>query len=232
MSGQPWFAFFPGDYLSDTLGLSCCEHGVYMLLLAVSWQRGPLPDDMDHLARLAANPPIETLRFILQNYWTRNEIGWINKRLERERQEMLERRERRSAAGQKGNQVRWSDRNAIAMRSDGDRIPQPHSHSQEEKNPPTPQGGCVGVDDGFAEFWEAYPRKVGKPSATRAWKRLKAAEKSAVMQHLAAQPYESRPKDKIPHPSTYLNDRRWEDEEGASISALTPHEMAKRYGRA
>jgi len=83
------------------MGLSCCEHGVYLLLLAVSWQRGPLPDDMDHLARLAANPPIEALRYILQNYWTLEERGWVNKRLEVERERLEDRKARQSAAGKK-----------------------------------------------------------------------------------------------------------------------------------
>jgi uncharacterized protein YdaU (DUF1376 family) len=113
MSARPYFQFYPGDYLADTMGLSCCEHGVYLLLLAASWQRGPLPDNMDHLARLAANPPIEALRYILENYWTREERGWINARLERERALLLEKYERRAAAGKLGGLMKSS--NAKAM---------------------------------------------------------------------------------------------------------------------
>jgi uncharacterized protein YdaU (DUF1376 family) len=107
MSSRPFFKFFVGDYLQDTMGLSCCEHGVYMLLLAASWKRGPLPDDMDHVARLAANPPIEALRFILNEYWTLTERGWINARLERERAEVDDIIEKRRLAGQRGADARW-----------------------------------------------------------------------------------------------------------------------------
>lgn len=131
MSATPWFKFFPNDYLADTMGLSCCEHGVYMLLLAVSWKRGPLPDDMDHLARLAANPPIETLRFVLEQYWTRTERGWLNERLEREREEMALKHQRRVNAGRQGWQARAS--NAQAMLEQCSSNAQASSRSQKSE---------------------------------------------------------------------------------------------------
>jgi len=114
---RPYFAFFPGDYLADTIGMSCCEHGVYILLLAVSWQRGALPDDMDHLSRLAANPPVESLRFVLENYWTLTEHGWINMRLERERKTIEDSYLRRAEAGRKGGLARSSNAKAMPQQS-------------------------------------------------------------------------------------------------------------------
>jgi hypothetical protein len=68
---------------------------------------------MDHLARLAANPPIEALRYVLENYWVREDRGWINARLERERAILLEKYERRAAAGRLGGRAKSS--NARAM---------------------------------------------------------------------------------------------------------------------
>lgn len=69
---------------------------------------------------------------------------------------------------------------------------------------------------GFDEFWTGYPRKVGKPSALKAWKRI------PPTQHLPLTAGLSRWKrywqasrtaaEHIPHPATWLNDRRWEDE--------------------
>ncbi|MCH9730665.1 MAG: YdaU family protein [Actinomycetia bacterium] len=127
----PYFPFYPGDYLADTMGLSCCEHGVYLLLLAVSWQRGPLPDDMDHLARLAANPPVEALRYVLQNFWTRSEQGWINSRLEAERQKLIEFKERQSEAGKKANAARWGNKDPARIRCGSPSDPNHnHNHNQ------------------------------------------------------------------------------------------------------
>jgi hypothetical protein len=71
---------------------------------------------MDHLARLAANPPIEALRHILQTYWTLEEPGWINERMEYEREKLLSKKERQSAAGRKAIMTRW-------QKADTKRIP-------------------------------------------------------------------------------------------------------------
>ena len=138
MSKAPYFPFFPGDYLADTMGLSCCQHGVYLLLLAASWQRGPLPDDMDHLSRLTAAPPIEALRYILESYWTPSERGWINARLERERTRL----ENKSRKASMAALTRWGD--ADAMRTHSGRTceilqAEKYAAAQHENFPPVQQ---------------------------------------------------------------------------------------------
>jgi len=69
---------------------------------------------------------------------------------------------------------------------------------------------------GFALFWEAYPKKVGKPAARRAWLSAVMAddrwpEVIAGLDRWKASPgwVETR---YIPHPATFLNQKRWEDE--------------------
>lgn len=72
--------------------------------------------------------------------------------------------------------------------------------------------------EGFAEFWQSYPRKVAKPQATKAWKALKlnASAIGALMAGLQrAKQSDQWQRDDgkfIPHPATWLNGRRWEDE--------------------
>jgi len=77
--------------------------------------------------------------------------------------------------------------------------------------PPTPQG----VGDDFAGFWQTYPRKVSKEAAMKAWARVH-PPLVAVLNALAWQcQSEDWIKDGgrfIPHPATYINGRRWEDE--------------------
>lgn len=67
----------------------------------------------------------------------------------------------------------------------------------------------------FDSFWKHYPRKVGKGAAERAWKKLQPSV-SVIVAALAWQvKSEQWTKDNgqfIPHPATYLNQRRWEDE--------------------
>ena len=71
----------------------------------------------------------------------------------------------------------------------------------------------------FDRFWQAYPRKVGKPKAMKAFANLRVTEETlgqmlaAIEQQTKALGWEDRSKWKyIPHPTTWLNQRRWEDE--------------------
>lgn len=72
--------------------------------------------------------------------------------------------------------------------------------------------------DGFWGFWEAYPRKVGKDAAWKAWQ-AKSPPLELVMATLAREKQSDQwLKDKgqfIPHPTTWLNQGRWQDEEMA-----------------
>lgn len=67
----------------------------------------------------------------------------------------------------------------------------------------------------FLAFWNAYPRKVAKGAAWKVWQRL-SPPLPALM---AALEWQRRTLDWtkdggafVPHPATYLNARRWEDE--------------------
>jgi hypothetical protein len=66
----------------------------------------------------------------------------------------------------------------------------------------------------FAPWYALYPRKVSRQRAVRAWVALspddRAAAMAAVPHHAAL--FANREPDKIPHPATWLNDRRWEDQ--------------------
>lgn len=64
---------------------------------------------------------------------------------------------------------------------------------------------------GFSAFWSAYPRKLNKDKARKAWNRLTQTDRQKIMDHL---PLREWPKDKqfIPYASSFLNARRWEDE--------------------
>lgn len=72
---------------------------------------------------------------------------------------------------------------------------------------------------GFMEFWKLYPRKVAKPTAHRAWLKTGADDSKALKDSIIADirrrvngEWNDKDVQYIPHPSTYLNQRRWEDE--------------------
>lgn len=70
---------------------------------------------------------------------------------------------------------------------------------------------------GFEEFWEAYPKKVGKGAAEKIWQRLKPSEelRKKILEAIKAQSQSDQWKKDggqfIPNPATWLNQRRWED---------------------
>lgn len=72
----------------------------------------------------------------------------------------------------------------------------------------------------FDTFWKAYPCKKAKPAAMKAFSKV-AAEFDAIMSGL--EQYKLHKPDYCDwlHPSTFLNQRRWEDEYDAPATGLT-----------
>lgn len=85
-------------------------------------------------------------------------------------------------------------------------------------SPKPTRGVCAGNDDAFETFWKAYPRKVGKDAARKAWKKkgctVNLLEKMLVTLEAQRQCKQWQKEDGqfIPHPSTWLNEGRWDDE--------------------
>jgi len=106
--------------------------------------------------------------------------------------------------------------------------------------------------NGFTEFWSTYPRKAAKPEAIKAWKKVKEDEIQTILRDIEFRKTSTDwTKDDghfVPHPATYLNQRRWEDEtvkdkskEGnvqkiadkqAELEALKQREWGKRHEKA
>ena len=76
----------------------------------------------------------------------------------------------------------------------------------------------------FARFWAAYPHKVGKDAALRAFRTLRPDNEltdrmvAAVEQHGASEQWRKDGGQFIPHPKTWLREGRWQDE-GVTRSA-------------
>jgi len=65
------------------------------------------------------------------------------------------------------------------------------------------------------DFWTIYPRHVARKDAQKAWSRLAPAEQTAAIIGAAVwRPIWLRrgQPEYIPHPATFLNGARWEDE--------------------
>lgn len=78
---------------------------------------------------------------------------------------------------------------------------------------------------GFDDFWARYPRRVGKQAARKAWERLDLGNglleriMQAVLDQRQSEAWTKDAGQFIPHPATWLNGKRWEDE-GSAVSPI------------
>ena len=77
--------------------------------------------------------------------------------------------------------------------------------------------------DAFDTFYAAYPKKVGKGAARRSFaKAIKSASLDTLLAALESQKQSRQWKENngqfIPHPATWLNQERWEDEAETAVS--------------
>lgn len=74
------------------------------------------------------------------------------------------------------------------------------------------------LEQRFNDFWAAYPKKVAKGAAYKAWKRLKPSQEltnkiiSAIEEQKRSEQWTKEGGRFIPNPATWLNAERWEDE--------------------
>lgn len=89
---------------------------------------------------------------------------------------------------------------------------------------------------GFGEFWSLYPRKIGKGHARKAWYRIAPDDglRERIMRSLRRQitAWADRDPQYIPHPTTWLNGARWEDEvePGAASGGTEGVPMGQLWG--
>ena len=73
---------------------------------------------------------------------------------------------------------------------------------------------CYACEEGFASFWDAYPRKEGRQKALEAFSAVDAPLDlllSAIDAQKKSKQWQKDDGAFIPMPANWLNDRRWED---------------------
>lgn len=154
-----------------------------------------------------------------------------------------------SERGKAGAKARWSNaKNAKACFSitsnakNGKTETKSNTNSKSTTPYSPPSGGDH--EGAFEKFWAAYPKKVGKQAAKKAFNRIKDVPVQTMIdaveyQRSTAQ-WTQNNGQYIPHPATWLNQGRWEDEvsqERALNATTNPfleiarEEEAKKYGQ-
>ena len=79
----------------------------------------------------------------------------------------------------------------------------------------------------FDDFWSLYPRRVAKKDARRAWDRISPRLHPSILTALFewARIWNARGEPEfIPHPATWLNGERWEDDFPPDHRPYTPQQ--------
>ncbi len=220
-NNYPYFPFYVSDFDGDTRHMSVESIGIYIRLLIYQWTNGKIPSSEAMLVRIAGCGHDQFMEC-----WN-NEIGtcfesfnsgdagpaYRNKRLKIERDKVLAATEQRRQAGKKSGESRRKSSKKQPHRTS---VPFPferesnetatiQSHNHKKKDQPTGR---------FEEFWEAYPKKVGKKPCAVKWK-------ARQLDRLADQIIENvRDRIKgddqwlrgyVPNPLTFINQDRWDD---------------------
>ncbi|MFK9098283.1 Pyocin large subunit-like protein [Pseudomonas guariconensis] len=102
--------------------------------------------------------------------------------------------------------------------SDADKMRTREEKRREEKEQDQKPSSSSDDGDLFAQFWKLYPRKVGKANAEKAWSKLKVdaclfERMASALAAWAVSPDWTKDGGQfIPHPATWLNGKRWDDE--------------------
>lgn len=92
------------------------------------------------------------------------------------------------------------------------------------------------INEYFAQFWAAYPRKEAKANAMKAFEKIDPDEElmgkmlKAIEKKKESSQWKENGGQYIPHPATWLNGHRWEDEikNGTPIRAVSAQQYEQR----
>lgn len=214
MKDRRLYAKFTLDFADNYKILPLSDEAFRCLVEATLWSRKHMTDGvlarryavarwgLGVMTELATNDP-ENPSLI------ESEEGWLIRDFAEHqdtRAEIEARSERNKAAGQKGGQAR-AKRSAKRVASASVSETQAETETETYKN-----------KGDFEAFWTAYPRKVSRKAAEKAYTKA-LADVTAEQLLTAAKAYAHSVKDSDPkfiaHPTTWLNQGRWDEFETA-----------------
>jgi hypothetical protein len=248
--GMPWLQFYPADWLSDAVsGCSPAAKGIWIDMLCVmhaSQRYGyleaegkPIPDEF--MFRRCGCASVEQYRNLLAELFyagvpSRTPEGVIySRRMVRDEKE----RSSTAARVRRFREKRSCNADVTPQKSE---IRSQRSEVREKQNPTAkPAPLSVSTHDpleretkeaGFSVFWEKWPVHQARQTAFRAWLKIPISEYAAIMQGLEKWSVSDQwIRGVIPHASTWLNQKRWQDEDvpakGGSNGKSTLASIAK-----
>jgi len=206
-----WYKFHIGDYITHTMHLSDAEDLAYRRLLDLYYMsERPIPLDTQSVAR-KIRLDLDITESVLSDFFDRTEEGYRNARCDAEIARYRHQVETNTALGKRGGRPKKTESKPNQKRT------QTLTEEDKEKEiPPTPSSATR-----FEEFWSVWPaskRKVGKAAVAAKWQRHNLdAVADRIIEHVRSMKTSAQWISGFePAPATYVNQKRWQDEESAS----------------
>ena len=209
----------------DTADWDIEEVGIYTRLLFYQWVNGFIPDDMVRISRIAGcsvKKVSNKWNYLSPKFTQKGEGKLVNLRLEESRIKQQEFINSSIESGRRGGLKTQETRRTQPSDplSDPTKYPTPDP-SSEIKALQSSSSSSVFKDktytEDFLNFWDAYPKKIGKKAAFKSWQNAKDKPPMIIIinaisnQKRSDQWLNSRGQ-YIPNPATWLNQGRWDDE--------------------
>lgn len=218
MSAHPWMPLYVADYLADTEHLGALQSGAYLHLIMHYWQHRGLPDDDAALRRITRLTPMEWKRErgVLAAFFR---DGWKHPRIDGEMAKADAKHERRVGAGHRGGIASAKAKQTSSNATSNAQASSSQSQSEKESSLREPRASAPDHRREFeGEFWRAYPHKVGKPAAFRAFVAARKRHGLSLILHGIEQYANDKPPDRAwLNPATFLNQERFNDEPAAAV---------------
>lgn len=222
-----YYQFNIADYQSHTRHLTPIEDICYRRMLDwIYLHEKPLPSEHKEIARiLILNDCLTSVEQVLNEYFTLVEQGYVNVRAMSEIELFNEKLEKASKAGKasaeaRKHKIKQTLKQSQQTFNERSTDVQPNKKQETLNNNHKPLTNIKPIranalDDGFNEFWNVYPKKVGKEAARKSW--IKENPKiqtvlNTLRWQIESDAWQKQDGQFIPNPATYINQGRWADE--------------------
>lgn len=196
MAKDPAFLFYPNDYIGGTMGMTFEEKGAYIELLMLQFNRGHMDSHM--IAHCVGQ-----LWLRIKSKFIQDENGlWYNERLD------IEKTKRKAFSESRRNNIKGKNQHTKAHMTS-------HMENEDEdvnedlnKN----KNKTEILDAKFEDWWLWYDYKISKDKAKKSWNKLNEREKDLALQTVQAYVESTPDKSFRKHPTTYLNQKSFNDE--------------------
>lgn len=210
MAKDPAFLFYPNDFISGTRFMSDEQVGKLIRLLCAQFDLGHLKES--HMLNICKSYDED----VFSKFEIDSEGRFYNKRLELEAYKRKAYNESRRKNRSHMNNI---CRSYVPHMEDED-VNRDINRNKKDKESVRGKERVTSedllMDEAFSRFWENYPRKVAKQMALKAWSKVKYQEIDQILTSLerfkTCDDWTRDGGQFIPHPATWLNGRRWEDE--------------------